>query len=204
MWFSVLVLQVPSIFLNGVYGFKKNLVSCSTIQKHVFESVEFEGEKNDQVFPLSFQSCFQKKVSALAIWYMRGVRGGRLSWTRISAMVWNPSCYPNTNKQRRNIGVNDRGRGVEACRRAGWALQSPGALKSEGPVRITHTSSLSSEREFHAVAVSPSKLLRLFPQLVTSLQTPETWKLAVWLHKSFMDLELGKLLAAFYWSSSLL
>lgn len=204
MRFNAVVLQVPSIFLNGVYGFKKNLVSCSTIQKHVFESVEFEEEKNDQVFPLCFQSCFQKKVSALAIWYMRGVRGGRLSCTRISAMVWSPSCYPNTNKQRRNIGVNDRGRGSEACLRAGWALQSPGALKSEGPVRITHTSSLSSERHFHACCCVSSKLLRLFPRLVTSLQTPETWELAAWFHESFMDLELGKLLAAFCWSSSVL
>ena len=35
----------------------------------------------------------------------------QLSWTRFSTMVWGPSCYPNTNKQRRNIGVNDRGGG---------------------------------------------------------------------------------------------
>lgn len=69
-------------------------------------------------------------------------------------MVWSPSCYPNTNKQRRNIGVNDRGGGVEACPKAGGALHSPGALKSEGPVRVTHTSRPRSGRDSHAVLVS--------------------------------------------------
>ena len=52
--------------------------------------------------------------------------------------------------------------GVEACRGAGWALRSPGALKSEGPERITHTFSPRSGGDSHTAAVSPSKLLRLF------------------------------------------
>ena len=50
---------VPSIFANGFYGLKKkeeeeekkkknNFVSCSSIQKHVFKSVELE-EKTSRV-----------------------------------------------------------------------------------------------------------------------------------------------------------
>ena len=42
--------------------------------------------KNDQGFLLRFQSWLQKKVSALAILYMRGVRGG--SWAEHASLLW--------------------------------------------------------------------------------------------------------------------
>lgn len=89
----------------------------------------------------------------------------------------------------------------------GRADFSRAPLKSERLERITHTSSPSSGGDSHAAAAaaavgaaaaaaaaaSPPKLLRLFPQLVTSVQSSETSQLAAWLHESFMDLELGKL-----------
>lgn len=86
----------------------------------------------------------------------------------------------------------------------GRADFSRAPLKSERLERITHTWSPSSGGDSHAAAAavgaaaaaaaaSPPKLLRLFPQLVTSVQSSETSQLAAWLHESFMDLELGKL-----------
>lgn len=201
MWW---LLHVPFIFANGVYGFKKNLVSRLKYPKARFQKAWSWRKKNEQRFLLRFQSCLQKKVSALAIWCMRGVRGGRLSRTRFSTMVWSPSCYPNTNKQRRNIGVNDRG--------GGWRRVGGRAERSRAPEPwkvkdrcVTHTSSPSSGRDSHAAAVSPPNFFASFhnfSQLIRSLQRFETSQLTAWLHESFMDLELGKLLAALYWSSS--
>lgn len=199
LWF----LHMPSISQMGSMVSKrrrkKNLVSSSSIQKHVFKIVELWGGGKCSGFPPCFQTCLQKKLSALAGWYMRGVRGGKSNWARSSTMVWSLSCYPNTNKQRGTLElmIEEGGGGVSG---AGWALESPGALKSEEP----HTSSPSSGRDSHAAAVSPPNFasFHIFSQLVTSLQKSETSDLAAWLHESFMDLDLGKLLATLYWSSS--
>ncbi len=119
-------LHVPSIFAYEVYGFrkkkkKKNLVSCSSIQSTFSKAWSWE-EK-----PISVSSCASNNVSNRR--YQPGLcercQRRQVSWTRFSTMVRSPSCYPNTNKQRRNIGVNDRG--------GGWRRVGGRAKRSRAP-----------------------------------------------------------------------
>lgn len=133
MWW---LLHVPSIFANGfcVVWKKKKKKEKNSCELLKYPKARFQKRGVERKKTIRVSSCASSHVSKRRYqpWLhgMRGVRG-RLNWTRFSTMVWSPSCYPNTNKQRRNIGVNDRGGGVEACQRAGWAPQSPRAPKPE-------------------------------------------------------------------------
>lgn len=136
---------------------------------------------------------------------MRSVGGGRLSSTRVSTMVLSLSCYPNTNKQRRNIGVNDRGGGR---RRVGGRAERSRAPE---PWKVKDRCALRTFSD-PAPDGTPTPLLSLFQTSSTPSRTfhnlshlckgPRHLSLLHGYMRSFTDLELGELLAALYWNSS--
>lgn len=136
---------------------------------------------------------------------MRGVRGGRLSWTRFSTMVWSPSCYPNTNKQRRNIGVNDRGGG---WRRVGGRAErsrapEPWKVKNRCALRtLPDPAPDGTPTPLLSLLQTSSPLSTTFHNLPHLCKGPRHQSCLHGYMKSFSDLELGKLLTALYWSSS--
>lgn len=187
---------------------KKEKNSCELLK---YPKARFQKRGVERKKTIRVSSCASSHVSKRRYqpWLhgMRGVRG-RLNWTRFSTMVWSPSCYPNTNKQRRNIGVNDRGGGWRRVRGRAERPRAPEpqSLKSERPVRITNTSRPSSGRDSHAAAALASKLLCLFPRLFTTCYISANVRdirvvcMATW--KVSRTWNFGKLLATLYWSSS--
>lgn len=211
MWWF---LHVPSIFANGDLKKKKKeiLKLLKYPKKQKFSKAWSWREKAISVSSCASNHHVSKKegISLGCVVYERCQRG-RLSWTRFS-LLWSAALVAIQTQINRGgtceLMLEEGGGGVSE---AGWRLRSPGALKSEGPVRITHTSSSSSGRDSHAAAAdsdSPHNSSDSFTQLFSQLcqicaKRSEASQLTAWLHESFMDFwKLGKLFAALYWSSS--
>lgn len=169
--------------------------SCSSSSN----SVELEGKTVIKVSLLPFQSRPREGIKLGHMAY------GRCHW-RLRTLLYYPSCYPNTNKQRRNIGVNDRGRGVEACRRGGLCAlepRSPEKWRSGGALRTLRA--LAAE-EAPTLQLS---LLQTFPRLFSATchnsaqaRGIRGW-LAAWLCEKFSwTWKLENFQRRFYWSSS--
>lgn len=99
---------------------------------------------------------------------MRGVRGA--GWVEHVSLPWSGAPVAIQTQINRG-GTLELMIEKEGGRRVGGRAERSraGALKSEGPVRITHTSSPSSGRDSHAAAVSPPNFFVSFPQFFHNL-----------------------------------
>ena len=160
--------------------------------------------KNEQGFLLRFQSWLQKKVSALAILYMRGVRGG--SWAEHASLLWSGALVAIQTQINRGgtleLMIEEGGGGVSEGGLSTPAPRSPEKCRTGAHYAHFQPQLRTGLPRRRAPLQTSSPLFHKFSQLVTSLQRSATSELAAWLHESFMDLEVGKLLAALYWSSS--
>lgn len=181
MWW---LLHVPSIFANGFcMVLKKKFLGAAEVSKSTFSKAWSWRKKT-----ISVSSCASNYVSKRRYqpWLraMRGVRGGRLNWSRFSTMVWSPSCYPNTNKQRRNIGVNDRGGGWRRVRRRAVRSIAPEPWKVKDRCVLRTLPDPAPDG-------TPTPFLSLL-QTSSPCSTSFSAKLSAWLHEKFHGLGTWK------------
>ncbi len=213
MWW---LLHVPSIFANGGYGFKKkNLVSCSSIQKHVFKSVELE-EKT-----IRLSSCASNHVSKrryqpwlYGTWEVSEEAG----WTEHASLLWSGALVAIQTQINRGgtleLMIEEGGGGVSE-----GGLSAPEPRSPEKWRTGAHYAHFQSQLRtgLPRCCCLSSKLLRLFPQLFTTchisakvrdikLDCMATWKfhgLGTWKTFSGALLELvASIVTVDYWHTA--
>lgn len=197
MWW---LLHMPSIFTNGVYGFKKSEVSRRT-----FSKAWSWRKKRAGGFPCALPIMSPKRRYQpwlYGIWEVSEEAG----WAEHASLLWSGALVAIQTQINRGgtleLMIEEGGGGV-----SGGGLSSPEPRSPEKWRTGAHYAHF--QPQLRTGPTLPLSLLQTsspsfhnFSQLVTSVQRSETSQSTAWLHESFMDLEVGKLLAALYWSSS--
>lgn len=189
------LLHVPSIFANGFCVVwkkrKKILVSCWSIRKHVFKSVELRGRKRSG-FPPALPVMSPKEGISLGYMVWEVSEAG---WIEHASLQWSEALVAIQTQINRGgtleLMIEEGGGGVSEGGLSAPEPQSPKAWEVKDRCALRTLPDPAQDGTPTPLQLSPPNFFASFHDFsrpATSLQSSETPELSAWLHEKFHGL----------------